>query len=278
MLVTDLDGAIQTVIGSGIGGLADGALEAAQFNRPQGLALIGETLYVADTGNHAIRFVDLEVGIVETIAGTGEPGVGHVAGGTALAIDLRSPWDLALVGRNLHVAMAGCHQIWTMDLDTHVLQATVGTGTEAMVDAPPDEAALAQPSGLCADEDGVLFFADSETSAVRSADTLSAHRVTTLVGAGLLEFGDVDGDRKVARLQHPLGVDYLGGIVFVADTYNHKIKRVGTETLTLITIAGTGEAGAQDGPMRSATFYEPGASARPTAVSTSRTRITRLCG
>ena len=76
----------------------------------------------------------LEVGIVAAVAGAGEPGGGHVAGGTALEIDWRSPWDLAMVGRNLHVAMAGCHQIWTMDLDTHVLQATVGTGTEAMVE------------------------------------------------------------------------------------------------------------------------------------------------
>ena len=258
VLVTDLDGAIQTVIGSGIQGLADGVLEGAQFNRPQGLALFGEMLYVADTENHAIRYVDLEVGIVETIAGTGYQGVGHVEGGAALEVNLRSPWDLALAGRSLHVAMAGSHQIWTLNLDTHIMQATVGVGVEGLVDGPPEEAVLAQPSGICADEDYVLFFVDSESSSVRFADSLSAHQVATFAGDGLFVFGDVDGEASVARFQHPLGIDYLGGHLFVADTYNHKIRRLGTETLTVSTLAGNGELGAQDGPMRSASFYEPG--------------------
>lgn len=258
VLVTDLDGAIQTMIGSGIEGVADGVLESAQFSQPQGLALFGEGLYVADTGNHAIRYVDLEVGIVETIAGTGRQGIGHVEGGAALEVDLRSPWDLALAGRDVHVAMAGSHQIWTLNLDTHVIQATVGTGAEGIVDGPPEEAVLAQPSGVCVDEDDVVFFADSESSAIRSADSISAHFVDTLVGAGLFEFGDVDGESSVARLQHPLGIDYIGGIIFVADTYNHKIKRLGTDTLTIVTLAGTGEPGSYDGPVASASFYEPG--------------------
>jgi DNA-binding beta-propeller fold protein YncE len=258
VLVTGLDGAIQTMIGSGIEGVADGVLEGAQFSQPQGLALFGEGLYVADTGNHAIRYVDLEVGIVETIAGTGRQGIGHVEGGAALEVDLRSPWDLALAGRDMHVAMAGSHQIWTLNLDTNVIQATVGTGAEGIVDGPPEEAVLAQPSGVCVDEDDVVFFADSESSAIRSADSISAHHVNTLVGAGLFEFGDVDGESSVARLQHPLGIDYIGGIVFVADTYNHKIKRLATDTLTMVTLAGTGERGAGDGPVESASFYEPG--------------------
>ena len=267
ILITDFDGEIQTVIGSGNQGLADGVLEGAQFNRPQGMAVYGDTLYVADTENHAIRVVDLEMGMVETIAGTGRQGVGHVEGGLALEVGLRSPWDLALAGRKLHVAMAGSHQIWSMDLDTHVIQAIIGTGEENLADGPPEEALLAQPSGIAVDEDNVLFIADSETSAIRSADTLSAHNVETLVGAGLFEFGDVDGNFKDARMQHPLGVDYADGIVFVADTYNHKIKRVGTESLTVATLAGSGAPGNDDGPRLAASFYEPG------GVSATDTRI-----
>ena len=122
-------------------------------------------------------------------------------------------------------------------------------------------------SGIAVDEDNVLFIADSETSAIRSADTLSAHNVETLVGAGLFEFGDVDGNFKDARMQHPLGVDYADGIVFVADTYNHKIKRVGTESLTVATLAGSGAPGNDDGPRLAASFYEPG------GVSATDTRI-----
>ena len=76
-----------------------------------------------------------------------------------MEVSLRSPWDLALAGRKLHVAMAGSHQIWTMDLDTHIIQATVGTGAENLMDGPPEEAILAQPSGLAVDEDNVVIFA-----------------------------------------------------------------------------------------------------------------------
>jgi thiol-disulfide isomerase/thioredoxin len=258
ILLTDLDGEIQTVIGSGYEGLADGVLEGAQFNHPQGMAVYGDTLFVADTGNHALRVVDLEVGTVETIAGTGNQAVGHVEGGLGLEVDLRSPWDLTLAGRSLHIAMAGSHQIWTMNLDTHIVQATVGTGAENLVDGPPEEALLAQPSGITVDEDYVMYVADSETSSIRSVDTVSSHHVGTLVGEGLFEFGDVDGAAASARLQHPLGIDYDGGTLFIADTYNHKIKRLGTDNLTVATLAGTGVAGHDDGPSAMATFYEPG--------------------
>jgi thiol-disulfide isomerase/thioredoxin len=258
VLVTDLDGEIQSIIGSGHEGLADGVLEGAQFNHPQGMAVFGETLFVADTENHALRVVDLEMGTVETIAGTGNQAVGHVEGGLGLEVDLRSPWDLALAGRSLHIAMAGSHQIWTMNLDTHIVQATVGTGAENIVDGPPEEALLAQPSGITVDEDYVMYVADSETSSIRAVDTLSAHHVSTLVGVGLFDFGDVDGEALDARLQHPLGIDYDGGTLFIADTYNHKIKRLGTDSLMVSTLAGSGIPGHDDGPLASATFYEPG--------------------
>ena len=258
VLVTDLEGTVQTIIGSGEEGLVDGVLEGARFAGPQGMAVAGDALYVADTENHAIRYVDLEAGVVETIAGTGRAGAGRVEGGQALEVDLRSPWDLTLVGRSLYVAMAGSHQIWTLDLDTHVMQAAVGTGAEGIIDGPPEEAALAQPSGITADEDDVLYFADSETSSIRSADLVSAHHVATLVGEGLFDFGDQDGDGARAKLQHPLGVDYADGFVYVADTYNHKIKRIGAETRIVATLAGSGSAGLEDGTLTQASFYEPG--------------------
>ncbi|MCH7656059.1 MAG: redoxin domain-containing protein [Chloroflexi bacterium] len=258
VLVTDLAGTIQTVIGTGEAGLADGMLEGAQFNRPQGMARFGEALYVADTGNHAIRVIDLEAATVETIAGTGTPGERHVEGGAALEVDLRSPWDLALAGRRLHIAMAGSHQIWTLDLDGRVVQATVGTGAESIVDGPPEEALLAQPSGIAVDEEGVLYFVDAETSSVRSADLTTAHHVSTLVGTGLFDFGDVDGDGASARLQHPLGIDLQDGVVYVADTYNSKIKRLSTGTRAVETVAGSGERALRDGALATAAFYEPG--------------------
>ena len=167
VLVTDTDGQIQTVIGSGEEGFADGVPEGARFSNPQGMALSGEVLYIADTGNHAIRAVDLDLAVVDTAAGTGERGAGRVDGGPGPTVPLRSPWDLVRVGMRLFIAMAGSHQLWMYDLESGLVQAVAGTGGEGIVDGLPEDALLAQPSGIAADEDGVLFFADSETSAVR---------------------------------------------------------------------------------------------------------------
>ncbi len=257
-LVVAPDGEIQTVIGSGREGMADGALEWAEFRNPQGLAIAGEALYIADTGNHSIRVADLEAGTVDTIAGTGAAGMGRTDGGPALLASLRSPWGLVVVGRRLYATMAGSCQLWMYDMDSGVIQAVAGTGAEGLVDGAPEGALLAQPSGIDADEDGALFFADSESSAIRGADLATTHWVTTLVGAGLFEFGDRDGDASFARMQHPVGVAYEGGALYVADTYNHKIKRVGLQTLQVSTVAGTGEAGFSDGSFGSARFWEPG--------------------
>ena len=264
VLVAGLDGRIQTTIGSGEEGFADGTLGGAQFLRPQGMVLDGaNVLYVADTENHTVRRVDLEAGIVETIAGTGRQGAGRGAGGPATSVDLRSPWDLALVGRQLHIAMAGSHQLWVLDLESGQVSPSVGSGAENIVDGPAASAALAQPSGL-AEEDGVLYFADSETSSIRavglagSAMDLAGGEVRTLVGSGLFDFGDQDGGGKVAKLQHPLGVDVRDGVVYVADTYNSKIKRIAVSTLDVETIGGTGRPGHDDGPLETASFFEPG--------------------
>jgi len=257
VLVAGLDGRIALVIGSGNEGFADGSLEGAQFNRPQGMALRGDTLYVADTENQAIRRVDLKQGIVETIAGTGQQGTGRSAGGEATRVDLRSPWDVVVVGDKLHIAMAGNHQLWTLDLANGQNWPSVGSGAENIIDGPLASAALAQPSGIV-EENGVLYFADSETSSVRAADLTGSGRVSTLVGSGLFDFGDRDGDGDEARLQHPLGVDVRDGVVYVADTYNSKVKRVTARTRWVETVAGAGSPGLLDGPISEARFYEPG--------------------
>jgi hypothetical protein len=80
--------------------------------------------------------------------------------------------------------------------------------------------------------------------------------VETLAGGDLFEFGDRDGTGDAARLQHPLGVLYADGAVYVADTYNHKIKRLDPGTRAVKTFAGTGKPGHADGTR--ASFYEPG--------------------
>ena len=249
------DNSVKDVIGAGGIGLSDGSFENASFNHPQGMALDGTTLYVADTDNHALRAVDLARRTVSTIAGTGSQSREYVTfGGQGKQIALNSPWDLAIYDGMLYIAMAGPHQLWRMNPKTGGIAPYAGTGREARIDGPLAEAALAQPSGITTDGKK-LYFADSEVSSIRSADLDPNGNVNTIVGEDLFEFGDKDGTGDEVRLQHPLGVSYHDGWLYVADTYNNKIKRVSPADRTSVTFAGTGAGGFKDG--ESAMFDEP---------------------
>jgi len=251
-----LDGSIQGSYGSGEPGRFDGPAERAAFQQPQGMAASGTTLYVADTENHAIRSIDLESGAVTTLAGTGAQALGAGAGGPGRSTALSSPWDLALAGRVLYIAMAGTHQIWSLDLDTGAVAPFAGTGREGLLDGPAAEAWFAQPSGLAL-VGGHLYVADSEVSAVRDIE-LRPKVVTTIAGEDLFVFGDQDGEGDTVRLQHPLGITARDDVLFLADSYNHKIKRVEPQRRAVTSWLGSGAAGCADGIGVSAAFREPG--------------------
>jgi hypothetical protein len=224
-------------IGNGERGFANGSFAEAQLRHPNGLALGGRTLYIADTGNHAIRAADLDAGTVVTVAGTGRMGRGFASG----AGELRSPWDLAWDGRRLFIAMAGAHQIWVWDAEGGA-RPIAGTGRELRRDGPASTSGFAQPSGLALDA-GVLYVADSEVSSIRAIENLDgAPQVRTVCGSGdLFGFGDRDGAGGEVLLQHPMGVAAAGGTVSVADTFNHKIKAVNPSTGECTTLFGNGE-------------------------------------
>ena len=254
IVITRLNGTLLETIGTGAPGVADGAYDKANFYRPQGLALDGDTLYVADTENHLVRKVDLKARTVKTIAGTGKQSNEYFETGPAHTIGLNSPWDLQLVGRTLYIAMAGPHQIWKLDLEKEEVSTYAGSGREVRRDGPLLEAGFAQPSGLATD--GIrLFVADSESNIVRAIE-FETGMVTTLVGGDLFDFGDVDATGNDVRLQHPLGLLALGDKVLIADTYNHKIKQLDPETRTVKSLFGGGGPGQADGS--AASFYEPG--------------------
>lgn len=257
IVVAGLDGRVQRVIGTGRPGLADGALDEACFDQPQGLALDGDTLWVADTENHAVRAVDLAAGRVTTVAGTGQQLRGPRAGGPARRTPLSSPWDLARLGDTVYVAMAGTHQLWAFRPAEGVIVPHTGDGREALEDGPLAEAAMNQPSGLATDG-RFLFVADSEASAIRVVDPRPGGTIRTIVGEGLFEFGDRDGvGRAAVRLQHPLGVAWHEGTVWIADTYNHRVKRLDPARAECRTFAGAGAPGHADGPPAAARFSEP---------------------
>jgi len=275
---------LAATIGSGRTGAADGGFDAASFNQPQGMALEpaagggADSLLVADTDNHLLRRVDLTARTVETIAGTGRQGRAAVIGMPApRATPLNSPWDLLVHGGQIYVAMAGPHQIWRMPRDASGIGVYAGNGREDVVDGPllpkkpfaTGAASFAQPSGLAADG-GWLFVADSEGSSIRAVPLPAkpegpfvppaGRRVKTVVGTSrlsrdrLFTFGDVDGPAATARLQHPLGVAWLDGAVYVVDTYNNKVKAVDPASGAVRTVAGSGRRGKADEP---AEFDEP---------------------
>ncbi|GGV02734.1 hypothetical protein GCM10010260_44530 [Streptomyces filipinensis] len=224
-------------IGSGMRGFVDGGPGEASFSEPQGLALLdGGGVVVADTVNHALRRLDLATGAVTTLAGTGKQWwQGSATSGPARGVDLSSPWDVAVFGGKVWIAMAGVHQLWTYDPEAGTVAVAAGTTNEGLVDGPAAQAWFAQPSGLAATADR-LWLADSETSALRWVDLDG--RVHTAVGTGLFDFGHRDGAAGQALLQHPLGVTALpDGSVAVADTYNHALRRYDPATGEVTTLA-----------------------------------------
>ena len=247
-------GDVLAVYGSGTRGADDGSALEASFNAPQGMAIDGDTLYVADTNNHLIRTIDLNTGAVSTLIGTGRQG--WIDGGGFRDASLSNPWALELAHGFLYIANAGTHQIWAASLEEGWVNPLIGSAREGTLNTAFELAELAQPSGLALTEDNQLVFADSESSAIRLGDLLAGE--TELVVGGdesLFEFGDIDGVGNEARLQHPLGVAVDGDLLYVADTYNSKIKRVTLSSNSIESWIG-GDAGWQDGP--SPAFNEPG--------------------
>ena len=143
-----------------------------------------------------------------------------------------------------------------MDINNETIGPFAGTGGEAIEDGPLASAMLAQPCGITTDGQK-LYFADSETSSVRSADIELSGRVRTIVGLDLFVFGDVDGSDHNVRLQHPIGINHRDGVLYIADTYNHKIKKVLPVTRSAFTVLGAGTAGHVDGTAGQSRFAEP---------------------
>lgn len=261
IIVDPRSGELREVIGSGQEAFVNGDFSAAAFASPRGMALSsdGTMLYVADTGNHAIRAVDLQARQVATLIGNGQrsralppkPGV-------APDVALSSPWDVALDAANLYIAMAGSHQVWRYRLADGLVEPLAGSGIEGIIDGPAQQAQLAQPSGLALDDEGRLYVADAESSAVRMITTADPPMVETLAGGrnDLFSFGDQDGIGRAARLQHPQGIAVFGEYVYVVDTYNHRLKRIDPGSGEVRTVAGS-ERGWADGVAPQ--FYEPGA-------------------
>ncbi|GAB3202768.1 thiol-disulfide isomerase/thioredoxin/sugar lactone lactonase YvrE [Pontibacter aydingkolensis] len=235
VLKLNQDGQVLEVIGSGEQGFNNGGYADSTFYEPHGLALHGNILYVADAKNNAIRKVDLKHKMVSTAAGTGELEYYFLDDRLDEPVNPNSPWDLLIYHDSMFIASAGNHQILRMDLETEKVYRFAGTGREALTDGHLREAAFNQPSGLAHNEH-VLYVADAEASAIRTVN-LKTGMVLTPLGRGLFDFGDADGYVDDALLQHCVGLEIIDSDVYIADTYNGKIKKLDVSRNKVSTLA-----------------------------------------
>jgi hypothetical protein len=225
VLECSLDGRVRRQFGLGLPDFIDGTLSGAAFNRPQGLVLERDTLYVADVDNHALRRIDLMTGHVSTLCGNGRPGKileGHVVQPNEFS--LHYPQDLAVAHNQLYIAMAGDNQVWRFDLGTNELFRCAGNGALDMEDGEASKASFAQPMGIVAVQH-TLYVCDALGSALRSVQ-LQTRAVQTMIGSGLWKYGNQDGQRANALMQYPraISLSQETPVLWIADAGNGSLR------------------------------------------------------
>ena len=161
------DGALQTLAGTGVGGYSGdgGAARAAQLSGPTGLARRANTLYFTDHGNNVVRSIDLQSGLIQTVAGTGTAGFSG-DNGPALEAKLNQPWaaDLSPDGSTLLFSDIGNNRVRALNLSSGLLFTFAGNGSTAYNGngLSAAETALDSPYGLSVAPQGFLFIADSQ--------------------------------------------------------------------------------------------------------------------
>ncbi len=224
--------AISTVAGVGRPGYGGdgGPAREAIFKNPHSIALDGRGgLYVADIGNHRIRRVDIETGMVESIAGNGERQLPR-DGQTARGKPVLGPRALFIEGTTLWVALREGHSVWTLDLTTDRWKHIAGTGRKGFSgDGGAAKAATFNgPKGMAIGPGRDVYVVDTENQAIRKIDVKSG-LVSTIAGSGPNQRGGSgDGGPAVrAQLDRPHGI-CVGGdrVIYIGDTLNHRVRRV----------------------------------------------------
>jgi sugar lactone lactonase YvrE len=249
-------GVVTTLAGSaGSDGSDDGTGSDARFNRPTGIALDRTgTLYVADSANHTIRNVT-SAGVVNTFAGSA--GSAGSTDGTGSDARFHEPRGIAIDSAgNLYVA----------DLFNDTIRKITAAGVVSTLagsakddhgsnDGTGSDARFHAPRGVAVDSAGNLYVADSVNSTIRKVT--SAGVVSTLAGLAGSD-GTNDGIGSAAQFNFPRGVAVDSARnVYVADTYNHTIRKI-TPARVVSTLAGLGGTpGTNDGPGGSARFNLP---------------------
>ena len=214
VLISNMMGEIVLKIGSGIRGMVDGDIAEAKFSYPQGILYDNKNLYIADTGNNSLRFVDFEAQKVKTIIGSGEQGDAvQVKRIDAKSVDLSAPTDLEFFPdkSNIAISNSGTNQILVFDIKNKSISILAGNGDKGEDDGVYPQNSLAQTTDMAV-YGNKLYFLDGPTSNLRVVNK--------------------DGDLKTLysnksskKLQNPRGliVDDTGA--YISDSFNHVIRK-----------------------------------------------------
>src|SRR3972149_2299147 len=235
-------------------GNSDGIGISALFNYPFGLTNDGEFLYVADTFNHTIRRVEIQTGEVITLAG--KAGEGGYTDGSLMDARFFYPSDLEVKGGELFIVDLGNDVIRVIDLSYGTVNTIAGTSrVTGFADGPVGVGNFNSPVDIAIIGD-YLYVTDMENNSIRSVN-ISTGEIATIAGAPSYT-GATDDTGDKSRFSTPGGIAIDGGVLFVADTFNHVIRKVDAETGAVTTIAGSaGVSGTTDSSESAAVFNSP---------------------
>jgi sugar lactone lactonase YvrE len=256
------EGVMSTLAGNGKDGFSGegGSAAAASLRYPSEVAVDASgNVYVSDQLNNRIRRVDAASGLITTVAGSQFEG--HSGdGGPATAARLSGPAGLAVdAGGNLLVADYRNNRIRRVSADG-IISTIAGTGVAGFAGdgGRALDARLSYPTGVAVGPGGSIYVCDRGNHRVRKIALDGT--ITTVAGNGMAGFSGDQGIATGASLKDPtsLAIDAKGNL-YLADTGNNRIRRVGADDGIITTVAGTGRAGLSGdfGPAPDASFDRP---------------------
>jgi len=258
-------GLITTFAGDGSAGYSgdSGPAINASMDKPRSVwAGAFGIVYIADTDNHCIRKVDA-AGTITTVAGSGGSSGFSGDGGDATNAELDKPEGVWVdSSENIYVADTNNHVIRKVDGATGIITTVAGIGKQNGYTGdggPATAAELNKPRGVYVDPSGNIYIADTENHAIRKVDAITGI-ITTIAGTGSSGDSGDGGPAILAELNKPGGVfSDVSGNIYIADSDNHRIKKVDGATGIITTVAGTGSSGdaGDDGPAINARMDKP---------------------